>query len=310
MLPNPKYINQCKAFWAHVRSISQHVGYTIYRKQQIKVPSLGECRSALVDLQLRDDHLMDGEDPSTFGALLCEYFQYRADVLNNTVQAQLMSADEAKGLFDKLHGELCPTCPLPMNKQKGEKKSPAFLTGIVNMLVDANASGYRCDFDPRELTTVTRDSMPLRTLARRVDGAFPSTVNPIAVWEVKEYYFTTTFGSRVADGVYESLLDGMELEELREKDSIDVKHYLMVDARYTWWECGRSYLCRIIDMLHMGYVDEVLFGREVVDRLPLIVTSWIDELRKRPDHETFLKANMPAPAVKVKRARRSPAAES
>ena len=29
---------------------------------------------------------------------------------------------------------------------------------------------------------------------------------------------------------------------------------------YTWWQCGRSYLCRIIDMLHMGYVDEVLFG--------------------------------------------------
>ena len=54
-----------------------------------------------------------------------------------------------------------------------------------------------------------------------------------------------------------------------------VRHYLIVDAHYTWWECGRSYLCRIIDMLHMGYVDEVLFGREVVERLPLLVKEWV-----------------------------------
>ena len=92
-----------------------------------------------------------------------------------------------------------------------------------------------------------------------MDGAFPSAVNPVAVWEIKEYYYTTTFGSRVADGVYETLLDGMELEELREHEGIDVRHYLMVDAYFTWWECGRSYLCRIVDMLRMGYVDEVLF---------------------------------------------------
>jgi hypothetical protein len=75
----------------------------------------------------------------------------------------------------------------------------------------------------------------------------------------------------------------MELEELREQEKIDVKHYLMVDARYTWWECGRSYLCRIIDMLHMGYVDEVLFGREVVDRIPVIAKEWVVLEKKRGD---------------------------
>ena len=49
--------------------------------------------------------------------------------------------------------------------------------------------------------------MPLRTLAQRVDGAFPSAVNPVAVWEIKEDYHTTTFGSRVADGAYETQID-------------------------------------------------------------------------------------------------------
>jgi hypothetical protein len=77
---------------------------------------------------------------------------------------------------------------VPMNTQKGDKKKPAYLTAIVNMLIDANIGGLECDYDPRELTTFTHVSAPLRTLARRVDGAFPSAKNPIAVWEIKEYY--------------------------------------------------------------------------------------------------------------------------
>ena len=151
------------------------------------------------------------------------------------------------------------------------------------MMVEKHANRYPCDYDPRQLTTITNDGEPLRTLARRVDGAFPSTVNPIAVWEIKEYYYTTTFGSRVAGGVYETLLDGMEFEELHEHEGIDVKHYLMADAHYTWWVCGKAYLCRMFDMLHMGYVDEILIGREVVEELPRLVTSWVSLLEQRED---------------------------
>ena len=192
-----------------------------------------------------------------------------------------MDAKEAKQLFEKLRKRVQPKCPIPLNKQKGKKKAPAYLTGMVNMLVEQNAKDMPCDYDPRELTTVTKNGAPLRTLARRVDGAFPRAVNPIAVWEIKEYYYTTTFGSRVADGVYETLLDGMELEELREHEGIDVRHYLIIDSHYTWWECGRSYLCRIIDMLHMGYVDEVIFGKEVTERIPPLVREWVEIARKR-----------------------------
>ena len=73
----------------------------------------------------------------------------------------------------------------------------------------------------------------------------------------------------------------MELEELRQNEGIHVKHYLILDDRFTWWDCGRSYLCRVIDMLHMGYVDEVLFGRETLKRLPELVKSWVREVRCR-----------------------------
>jgi hypothetical protein len=111
--------------------------------------------------------------------------------------------------------------------------------------------------------------------------SFTSVVNPIAVWEVKEYYYTTTFGSRVADGVYETLLDGFELAELRENEGVHIGHYLIVDDRFTWWDCGRSYLCRIIDMLHMGLLDEAIFGREVIDRLPALTSEWAEVAEER-----------------------------
>lgn len=107
-----------------------------------------------------------------------------------------------------------------------------------------------------------------------MDGAYPEFSNPIAVWEIKEYYGTTTFGSRVADGVYETLLDGYELLKAIESFNRKIEHYLFVDDRFTWWECGKSYLCRLIDSMHMGLVDEVIFGREVLTRWPEIVRSW------------------------------------
>ena len=63
---------------------------------------------------------------------------------------------------------------------------------------------------------------------------------------------------------------------MHEQENIHVKHYLMVDSHYTWWVDGKSYLCRLIDMLNMGYVDEVLFGFEVIERLPNLVKEWVD----------------------------------
>jgi hypothetical protein len=236
---------------------------------------------AFGELGLDKSKLEASGKPTELATSLIDYFSERARLLENTVEPRLMDAERASKLFKKLRNELKPTCPIPMNKQKGEKKAEAFLTGIINMLIEKHAEGKTCDYDPRELTAITRDGQPVRTLARRVDGAFPSTINPIAVWEVKEYYYTTTFGSRVADGVYESLLDGMELEELREHEQIDVRHYLMVDAHFTWWTCGKAYLCRLVDMLHMGYVDEILFGDEVVDELPRIVNEWVELSKKR-----------------------------
>lgn len=279
MKPNKQFQNLPKRFWALVRIVGEGCGYTGRGAQRVKVSTRDEVTQALIKRSLSPnclDTAISADKPTW--DILERYLRYRAKVLNEFVEPRLMDAIKAKRHFQKLRKTLKPQCPLPMNKQKGKKRAPAYFTGIINMLVEANAKGYDCDYDPRALTAISKNGMPIRTLARRVDGAFPSAVNPLAVWEIKEYYYTTTFGSRVADGVYETLLDGMELEELAENEKIDVLHYLFVDAHYTWWECGRSYLCRIVDMMHMGYVDEVIFGEEVLTRLPLVVKTWIRKL--------------------------------
>jgi hypothetical protein len=273
--PDPRFLTQPKEFWANIRTISQEVGYTERGTKSIKIPPLGALRDKFSALNLTATHIARADDTLTdFGQVLFDYLNFRATILNNTVKKLLMNKESAKVEFRRLKTKLNPQCPLPMNKQKGKKKAHAFLTGIVNMLLEATINDAPCDYDPRSLTTMTHDAMPLRTLSRRVDGAFPSVVNPIAIWEIKEYYYTTTFGSRVADGVYETLLDGMELEELESAARRKVQHILFIDDFFTWWECGRSYLCRMIDILHMGYVDEVIFGREVLTRLPELASEW------------------------------------
>jgi hypothetical protein len=273
MRPDKRFLKQPKSFWATIRSLSEKVGYS--KRGKIIIPTPEEMDQAFIDLELDSTNILIRGNTTQLCDTLVDCFKYRSDILQNHVEPRLMDAERAKSVFDDLKKKLQPSCPLPMNKQKGEKKAEAFLTCIVNMIVESRVKELSCDYDPRRLTTVTKDGAPLRTLARRVDGAFPSVVNPIAIWEIKEYYYTTTFGSRVADGVYETLLDGLELEELREHEGINVKHYLMVDAYKTWWDMGKSYLCRMVDILHMGYVSEILFGYEVVEELPRIVSEWV-----------------------------------
>lgn len=269
-------------FWAHVKLVSERLGYSKPQKRgartvrELRRYTVGEITGCLKEASLSSDHIQgaNSTEGTEFGKLLCQYLNRRAEVLEQYVAPNLMDRDEAAAEFTKLREELNPKCALPMNKQKGEKAHHQYLVGIVNMLTEKTLAGRSFDDEPRGLTIITKDGKPLRVLSRWMDGAYPSRVEPYAVWEIKEYYGTTTFGSRVADGVYESMLDGLELEELGLTENRKVYHYLIVDDRFTWWDCGRSYLCRIVDMLHAGLVDEVLFGREVLNRWPEIVKKW------------------------------------
>ena len=275
------FANRPLSFWGNVRKLSEFVGYA--NKGQIIVPDLDKMQNAYQELGLSEIVLRTTSGhPTELGKDLIEYFKYRADVLNSQVCDLLMNAAEAKELHDCLKAELNPSCPLPMNKQKKKKRKPAYFTCIINMTIESTLKDIattgqtlHCEYNPGSLPFFTDKEGILFTLSRRVDGAFPDLINPIAIWEIKEYYHTTTFGSRVADGIYETILDGFEMNTIRNSKHEGALHYMMVDAKDAWWKQGKSYLCRIIDLLNMGFIDEVLFGREVCSRLPVLVESWV-----------------------------------
>lgn len=122
MKANPQFANLPKSFWATVRSLSQQIGYTRRGEGQVKVPSVGEMRQAFVKLSLDPTHVGDDSSPTQLAVKLHDYFKYRADVLNTYVEPRLMDDKRAALEFELLKAELSPTCPLPANKQSGDKK--------------------------------------------------------------------------------------------------------------------------------------------------------------------------------------------
>jgi hypothetical protein len=254
--PEPKYTGRPSRFWAHAKFVSEKVGYAERGTKQLRTYTPAQAVAALRDRALIPDNDLLAD--------VLDYLNWRARVLNEHVAGQFMDRAQAAAEFGKVRNRVRPTKPLPMNKQKGEKRHPAYLASIVAMIAESVLGPDGFVDDARKLSILTWEDKLIEIFSRRFDGALPDTENPRAVWEIKEYYGTTTFGSRVADGVYETLLDGYEIEGVRTRHGRNILHFLFIDDRFTWWDCGKSYLCRMVDMLHTGHVDEIFFGREVL----------------------------------------------
>lgn len=268
------------SFWAMVKYVSETLGYTVRGKGVVRAYSIDE-----IDSLLAENDIVVDRGTIEMAKL---YFDMRADLLNNYVRHNLMNANEARVAFQNLyplHLNNDFKCKLPMNKQKGDMRQIAFFTAIINIIAEdtiRRSSVYDGSLgfndDPRGLVYVIDDENHIiGATSRRFDGAYPSIINPRIVWEIKEYYYATTFGSRVADGVYETQLDGYEFKDISQRSGKPITHIFFLDAYKTWWEDGKSYLCRIIDILNSGLVDEVIVGREVFERWPELLKSIIEE---------------------------------
>lgn len=259
------------SFWAFIKFVSEMLGYTkrgtgtvmVYTSRMIRTL----CNKEGITVS---DDLID---------LASQYSYARAALLNDFAERMLMDAETAAEEFkawNRLYHEQGFKCKLPLNKQKGKMKQIAYFTAMINILAEKTIReitgredilGF--DDDPRGLAYIYDDEgRIIGASSRRFDGAYPSIRSPKLVWEIKEYYYATTFGSRVADGVYETQLDGFEFKELFDRSGRKVYHVLFIDAYRTWWIQGKSYLCRLVDAMNSGVVDEVIVGREIFTRWP------------------------------------------
>ena len=266
------------SFWAFIKYISENLGYTDRGEGLIKEYSISSIKALCVKRGINAS-----EDTVANAA---QYSIMRADLLNNFAESMLMDAEKASKEFqnwEMIHRVGSYYCKLPLNKQKGAMKQVAFFTAIINIIAEktireitGSSHSLGFDDDPHGLAYIWDDNGKIiGASSRRFDGAYPSIESPELVWEIKEYYYATTFGSRVADGVYETQLDGFEFKELYERTGKKVYHVLFIDAYRTWWIQGKSYLCRLVDAMNSGVVDEVIVGREVLTRWPELLRSII-----------------------------------
>lgn len=281
MKPDSRFLGRSMRFWAHAKFLSEQLGYTQRQPKGTPkrksaadgaLPEVSQARSYTVpearDLLLRstlsaDDHLVVD---------VVEYLNWRACLLNRIVYPLLMNREQAALAYVQLKAKTGSARDPSMNRQTGDKKHPAYLASMVALVAESVLGSAGFIDDAQRLSVVTRNNILEGIFSRRFDGATPDTKDPKAVWEIKEYYNDKSFGSRVAGGVYETLLDGYEVEGARKELNTEIKHFLFIDARDAWWTRGKSYLCRMIDMLHTGHVDQIFFGREVL-------TEWETALR-------------------------------
>ena len=276
-----EYLNKTSRFWGLVSFVSENLGYS--EKDKIKSYSFEEIFELFKEkgIRITNEEIRDVEN----------YLLNRASILNNYVKGDLMDVEEARYHYDiyySIYKKEKLKCKLPLNKQKGDMRNVAYFTALINIITERilnefflrNRGGSIISFDddPRSLSYFyDQYENIIGSSSRRFDGAFPNTINPKIVWEIKEYYYNKTFGSRVADGVYETQLDGYEFKDLFNGYHKKVYHVLFVDSYNTWWTLGKPYLCRLIDTLNKGLVDEVIFGKEIFTDWPNLMRNVLIE---------------------------------
>ena len=285
MIADDAWRNQSQVFWNYVRVISENLGYS--RSGKVLRHSEKDIRRALINLNLSTDINV------TIGQLV-QYFHFRADLIETTIATYLQTPNEARTLFEEVVARYTTSVTsrfnqngqenarvytvkngvpviAPYNKQKGHKREIDYLTAVSNILISHHLVGEDFDQDPHRLPVVTESGIIQGAMSRRMDGAYPSCVNPLAVWEFKCYYYTTTFGSKISDAVYIASLDGYERDEIFNNTARRIYTTLFLDAYSAWLEQGKSYLCRIVDLLHRGSIDDLVIGAEVLTAIPEMV---------------------------------------
>lgn len=129
--------------------------------------------------------------------------------------------------------------------------------------------GLNVDVDPQKRATIVSASH-IWTSPRRLDGALPSLLNPVGLWEIKEYWGGTSGGSKMSDAIYECQLVGAELRTFEDTGGPRVRHYAILDGAQQW-AARQSDLRRAVDLLCSGLLDELLVGEEVLQDWPRIV---------------------------------------
>lgn len=126
-----------KSFWFFIRFISEKLRYS---RNGIVLTYTVEQIEKLCD----KENIEVSPDRINKAVLYCNK---RADLLNNTIEKNLMDVDEAKQIFEEMRNSGKYKCKLIMNKQRKEIKKVNYFTAIITMIAEEMLGGDE-EFNP------------------------------------------------------------------------------------------------------------------------------------------------------------------
>ncbi|MGV9554545.1 DUF7687 domain-containing protein [Streptomyces sp. NPDC003522] len=206
---------------------------------------------------------------------LSDYWSKRSDVSENAF-ALMRTESEARADYASISDQVLQSYGVRL---AGYHQSPKVLVNTVDAIVyhECRSAGMPVNTNPQSRAALLSDEH-IWVSPRRLDGAMPDLLNPVALWEIKEYWGKTGGGSKMSDAVYELHLVGLELRMFEEEFGIHVNHYAILDG-VEQWKSRKSDVRRTVDLLYMGLLDEIIVGSEVLSEWPRAVVENIERAR-------------------------------
>lgn len=196
------------------------------------------------------------------------YLQERQNSIE-IVLAMLRDEDEAKQDLINLAGSI--DIATYGTQSQDHHQSSKVTVASVNWLTAQALAGTGVDFEPNpQARGVSFSAGHMFVTPRRLDGAIPALLNPVGLWEIKEYWGGTSGGSKMSDAIYECQLVGTEMRMYEDRSGTSMLHYLIFDGLQQW-KSRRSDIARAFDLLSSGLIDELIVGSEVMTEWPRVV---------------------------------------
>jgi len=204
---------------------------------------------------------------------LVEYLHFRT-TLWEAADKLLRTESEAKAYCKKKFNELPKTTQTKNQEHHQSSKAMVLTTTRLSEAV-CKKFGMPIEPNPQRRCVWVADQQ-LHVTARNLDGAIPGLVDPFLVWEIKEYWGTTSGGNKMSDAVYECALVGRELRDFEKRTKLHVEHAVLLDGK-AQWTSRKSDLLRFYDLYHQGLIDILIVGREVETAWQPFVKSAIEK---------------------------------
>jgi len=154
---NPLFAKQDLGFWAMVKFVSERAVYTNMKTKKNPVSTLkaltpDEVRGTLEKCDIDQESISNQQCK-----LVSDYLKYRAETLTTKVEPVLMNRDEARAFFEEIKERVKPIHPIPMNRQKGEKRHEAYLAAMVGMLAEEAVGAENLVNDSQKLAILTEN---------------------------------------------------------------------------------------------------------------------------------------------------------